>query len=77
MVVGVGLAPTLFLMWQIYSLRPSLLGDTQPLAPLVGLAPAKLLDENQGTLLICLQRHLLKKESSALALIISWQAVDC
>ncbi len=31
------------------------------LAPLVGLAPAKLLDENQGTLLICLQRHLLEK----------------
>lgn len=31
------------------------------MAPLVGLAPAKLLDENQGTLLICLQRHLLKK----------------
>ena len=30
MVIGVGLAPTLFLMWQIYSLRPSLLGDTQP-----------------------------------------------
>ena len=30
MVVEVGLAPTLFLMWQIYSLRPSLLGDTQP-----------------------------------------------
>ena len=28
MVVRVGLAPTLFLMWQIYSLRPSLLGDT-------------------------------------------------
>lgn len=34
MVIGVGLAPTLFLVWQIYSLRPSLLGDTQPLAPL-------------------------------------------
>lgn len=31
------------------------------MAPLVGLAPAKLLDENQGTLLICLQRHLLKR----------------
>ena len=28
------------------------------MAPLVGLAPANVLDENQVTLLICLQRHL-------------------
>ena len=33
------------------------------LAPLVGLAPAKLLDENQGTLLICLQRHLIIQQN--------------
>ena len=48
--------------WRLYRPLSSLLDVTQPLAPLVGLAPAKkLLDENQGTLLICLQRHLLKR----------------